>query len=99
MSFTTVATTANLHLDIRRKIEQVTEGLAASCAKSLYSVPPEIASTIADYVTVMRSEVNSVDSYRRDVVGALTKLSKYHHDTKGLCRNDTRRYPLLPGFI
>lgn len=82
MSFTTAATTANLRQDIHRKIEQVTECLASSCAKSLYSVPSEIASTIADYVTVMRSEVNPVDSYRRDVIGALTKLSKYHHNTK-----------------
>jgi integrase/recombinase XerD len=66
----------DIHID--KKIEQATEGLAASCAKSLYSVPPEFASIIADYIKVMRSEVNPVDSYRRDVIGVLTKLVKFH---------------------
>jgi integrase len=69
-------------IQIDKKIEQATEGLAASCAKSLYSIPPEFASVIADYIKVMRSEVNPVASYRRDVIGVLTKLSKFHASKK-----------------
>jgi hypothetical protein len=83
---TTTATTIKINpyqdIHIDKKIEQATEGLAASCAKSLYSVPPEFASIIADYIKVMRSEVNPVDSYRRDVIGVLTKLVKFHANNR-----------------
>lgn len=85
MSFTTAATTTTTepHQDIcNKKIEQATEGLAASCAKSLYSVPPETGAIIADYIVVMKSEVNLVNSYKRDIIGVLTQLSKYHNNTK-----------------
>jgi hypothetical protein len=79
---TIAATPTKLHQDIHKNIDQATEGLAASCTKSLYSVPPEIASVIADYIKVMKSEVNLVDSYRRDVIGVLTKLAKFHDNKK-----------------
>jgi hypothetical protein len=52
---------------IHRKIEEVTARLTPSWTKILLIVPEEIASIIADYIKVMKSEVNLSDSYRRDV--------------------------------
>ena len=61
---------------IHRKIEEATAGLANSWTKSLLFVPEEIASMIADYIKVMKSEVNLSDSYRKSAIEVLTKLSK-----------------------
>lgn len=75
---------------IHRKIEEATARLANSWTKSLLLVPEEIASIIADYIKVMKSEVNLSDSYRRSVIEVLTKLSRSHNnkDFKDLTRND-----------
>ncbi|HZA65122.1 MAG TPA: hypothetical protein VE573_19750, partial [Nitrososphaeraceae archaeon] len=75
---------------IHRKIEEATAGLANSWTKSLLFVPEEIASMIADYIKVMKSEVNLSDSYRKSVIEVLTKLSKScnHKGFKNITRND-----------
>lgn len=57
-----------------KKIREAAAGLAPSWTKSLLSVPLETAEIIADYILVMKSEVNLSDSYRRDVIEVLTKL-------------------------
>jgi hypothetical protein len=53
-------------------------------------VPEEIASIIADYIKVMKSEVNLSDSYRKSVIEVLTKLSQFcnHKGFKNITRND-----------
>jgi hypothetical protein len=67
---------------ISRKIEEAAAGLAPSWTKSLLSVPLETADIIADYILVMKSEVNLSDAYRLNVIEVLTKLSKYHNNNK-----------------
>jgi hypothetical protein len=61
---------------IHRKIEEATAGLANSWTKRLLFVPEEIAFIVADYIKVMKSEVNLSDPYRKSVIEVLTKLSK-----------------------
>jgi hypothetical protein len=68
----------NKRTNHRNKIEEVTAGLANSWAKILLAAPTECASIIADYIRVMKSEVNLSDSYRRDLIDVLTKLLKFH---------------------
>ena len=63
--------------DKDRKIDEATLKLPKSCVKSLRSVSLETAATIADYIIEMKSEVNLSDSYRRDLIEVLTKLSKF----------------------
>lgn len=53
---------------ISRKIKEAAAGLAPSWTKSLLSVPLETADIIADYILVMKSEVNLSDSYRLNVI-------------------------------
>ena len=81
-------------IQIHRKIEEATASLAPSWTKSLLSVPEEIAALIADYIKVMKSEVNLSDSYRRDVIEVISKLSKYHdHKSfKEMTRDDILSY-------
>jgi len=75
-SITTTAATVST-TDKDRKIDEATLKLPKSCSKSLHSVPLETAATIADYIIAMKSEVNLSDSYRRDLIEVLTKLSKF----------------------
>jgi hypothetical protein len=58
-------------------------------SKLLYSIPSENALSIADYILVMRTEVNLSNHYRKDLIVLLTRFSKYvankYVDNKNYC--------------
>jgi integrase len=60
-----------------RKIEQATSGLAASCAKALYSLSEVNATIIADYMTAIRFEINPSDQYRKSIIETLSVFTKF----------------------
>jgi site-specific recombinase XerD len=65
---------------LERKIEECTAGLTASVTKQLISIGENNAATIVKYTEVMRTEVNTSNHYRRDLILLLCRFSKYHSD-------------------
>jgi integrase len=82
------ATAANASPLLDRKIEETTAGLPASYTKHLRSIGEGNAVTIIEYIVAMKSEVNLSDNYRKDLIEALVRFSKYN-DNKPL-KNLTR---------
>jgi integrase/recombinase XerD len=73
-----------------RKIEEAGEGLPASYTRQLHSISEENAAIIIEYIAAMKSEVNLSDNYRKDLIEALSRFSKYNDNKpfKALCRSD-----------
>jgi integrase/recombinase XerD len=73
-----------------RKIEEAGEGLPASYTRQLHSISEENAAIIIEYIAAMKSEVNLSDNYRKDLIEALTRFSKYNNNKpfKDLSRTD-----------
>ena len=65
---------------IDRKIDETGAGLPASYTKSLRSISEANAATIVEYIAAMKSEVNLSDHYRKDVIEALSRFSKYNNN-------------------
>jgi hypothetical protein len=63
------------------KIEECTAGLTVSVTKQLLSIGEDNAATIVKYIEVMRTEVNSSNHYRRDLILLLCRFSKYNNNT------------------
>jgi integrase len=63
-----------------RKIEEAGEGLPASYTRQLHSISEENAAIIIEYIAAMKSEVNLSDNYRKDLIEALTRFSKYNNN-------------------
>jgi integrase len=79
-----------------RKVDLITEGLAAGYAKRLKlvsQVSQDNALTICNYIMAMKTEINSSDSYRRTNIAILTKLSKFFRNQKSF--NQIRREDVL----
>ena len=99
---TTAATDANATITIT-KIENTTEGLPHNCFNRLYNrvlcagskdKGKENAMTICDYISSLRSEINSSDNYRKVVVMLLCDLSMFfNNNTKSF--NEITRQDLL----
>ncbi len=68
------------------KIENITEGLSANCFNFLYNkilpASESNALTICDYISSMKSEINLVDHYRKDVIILLSNFSIFHKNQK-----------------
>jgi integrase len=65
-----------------RKVEIASEGLISCYSRCFYKIPlKENALTLASYVTSMKSEINLSNSYRREVIQKLSRLSIYHGKT------------------
>jgi hypothetical protein len=75
---------------LERKIDETVKGLQASFDKLLHSIDQINAGLIVEYVSALKSEVNLADTYRRDVIVLLSKLSKFTNDKpfRDLARND-----------
>ena len=56
--------------------------LTESVTKQLLSISEDNAATIVKYTEVMRTEVNSSNHYRRDLIVLLCRFSKYHSGDK-----------------
>jgi integrase len=79
---------------LERKIDETVEGLQASFGKLLHSIDEKNAGIIVEYVCALKSEVNLADTYRRDVIVLLSKLSKYTSNKpfSELVRNDVLEF-------
>ena len=75
-----VSTSSNKSALLDRKIEETGAGLQKSFTELLRSVDEENATTIVQYISTMKSEVNLSDHYRRDLIELLSKFSKYNND-------------------
>jgi len=71
---------------IRTKIENAVEGLPLDCFNFLYNrVSPankENALTICDYISSLKSEINPSNSYKRNTIILLSKLSIFFKNVK-----------------
>ena len=69
------------HIDnIKRKIENATEGLPSHCFNSLHRILPaskENALVICDYISSIKSEINPSDAYRKDTIILLCNFSVF----------------------
>ena len=82
--------------DMRKKIENITEGLSANCFNILYNrilpASRDNTLTICNYISSLRSEINLVDHYRKDVIILLSNFSVYH---KGKSFESITRHDIL----
>jgi hypothetical protein len=88
LSQTKVSTFSSPLLD--RKVEEAAAGLPAHHAKQLHSISEANAVILVEYIAAMKSEVNLSDHYRRDVIVALCRFSKFSNGKpiKDSTRND-----------
>jgi hypothetical protein len=77
---TSTSTSASASALLDRKIEECTADLTASVNKQLLSIGKDNAATIVKYTEVMRTEVNTSNHYRRDLILLLCRFSKYLSD-------------------
>jgi integrase/recombinase XerD len=79
---------------LERKIDETAAGLQPSFCKLLHSIDETSAAIIVEYVAALKTEVNSKDSYRRDVIALLCRLCKYHDSRpfKDLTRTDVLEF-------
>ena len=63
---------------LERKIEETAAGLLASCARNLRTMSEDNASTIINYISTIRVEVNLSDHYRKDLIEVLTRFARYN---------------------
>jgi integrase/predicted nucleic acid-binding Zn ribbon protein len=61
-------------------MDETSAGLPASYTKSLRSISEANAATIVEYIAAMKSEINLSDHYRKDVIEALSRFSKYNNN-------------------
>jgi integrase len=61
-----------------QKIDIITEGLPASYGKNLRLLDPQNASTIIQYVQVMKIETNISNHYRKNTIEVLTRFCNFH---------------------
>lgn len=90
-----VSTSASTSTLLERKIDETTAGLQASFGKLLHSINESNAAIIVEYVAALKTEVNLADSYRRDVIVLLCRLSTYHDNNKSfkdLTRTDVLEF-------
>jgi hypothetical protein len=73
-----------------RKIDLITAGLRSEISRNLRSISPENITTIVSNILSMKTEINPSDSYRKDSIGLLTKLSRFHDNKafKQMVRDD-----------
>jgi hypothetical protein len=72
------ATITNASPLLDRKIDETTEGLPLSYNRHLHTTGQSNAKTIVEYITAAKSEVKLSDNYRRDIVEALARFSRYN---------------------
>jgi hypothetical protein len=79
---------------LEREIDETVAGLQASFGKLLCSIDQKNAGVIVEYISALRSEVNLADTYRRDVIVLLCKISKYTKDKpfRNLVRSDVLEF-------
>jgi integrase len=84
-------TTANASPLLDSKIEDTAAGLPLSYRKHLRSAGEDNAVTVIRYIAAMKNEVNLSDNYRKDLIEALSRFSKYNDNKpfKDLTRNNT----------
>jgi len=67
--------------NIKRKIENTTQGLSFNCFNFLHNriLPPNQpnALTICDYISSLKSEINPSDRYRKDIIILLCNFSLF----------------------
>jgi hypothetical protein len=62
-----------------RKIDEITAGLAASCAKNLRLLSKqENIFTIIEYIQALKIETSLSDHYKKDNIELLTRFSNFH---------------------
>ena len=74
-----------------RKIDEISAGLPTSFNRNLHSISEANTVTIINYITIMKTEINLSDSYRRDLIQLLSKFSRYRDNKpfKEFTRTDT----------
>jgi integrase len=84
-------TTINASPLLDSKIEDIAAGLPLSYGKHLRSAGEDNAVTVIRYIAAMKNEVNLSDNYRKDLIEALSRFSKYNDNKpfKDLTRNNT----------
>jgi hypothetical protein len=84
-------TTTNASPLLDSKIENTAAGLPLSYGKHLRSAGEDNAVTVIRYIAAMKNEVNLSDNYRKDLIEALSRFSKYNNNKpfKDLTRNNT----------
>jgi integrase len=75
---TTTSSTKNISSLLDRKIEEISAGLQKSYSDKLHVVSEYNATTIVEYITAMKSEVNPSNNYRRDQIEVLSRFSTYN---------------------
>ena len=92
----------------RHRIENATQGLPATrcfnylsnrvllSSSSSSSAGKQIALTICDYISPLRSEINPSNHYRNDTIVLLCDLSIFFGNAK--CFNEITRYELLSSY-
>ena len=80
-----------------RKIELVTKGLSEYIHKQLtelYTLFPENALTIVNYISTQKTEVNIADTYRLNILSTLVVLSRFsdHKPFKDITEEDILLY-------
>ena len=74
-----------------RKIDEITAGLAASCAKNLRLLSnQENIFTIIEYIQALKIETSLSDHYKKDNIELLTRFSNFHDGKlfKDITRDD-----------
>lgn len=61
-----------------RKIEETAAGLPASCARILRIMSEDDVSTIINYISTIRVEVNLSDHYRKDLIEVISRFTRYN---------------------
>ena len=76
------------------KIDETTAGLHAAFGKFLHSIDKIHAAIIVEYIAALKSEVNLADSFRKDVILLLCKVSEHMNNKsfKELSRNDVLQF-------
>jgi len=66
---------------LERKIQETAAGLIYYYTKRLLSISNENnTATIVNYIAAMKVEINLSDHYRKDLIGLLTRFSKFNND-------------------
>jgi hypothetical protein len=86
----TTATTSTTINPLHDRIENIATELSSPHTRNLLYAAEDNASTIIDYVNIMKTEVNYSNHYGNDTIGALCRFSKYHKNKpfKEVIRDD-----------
>jgi hypothetical protein len=77
---TTTTTTLLTGTMLDSKIQETGAGLPLSYTNKLYAINQRNATTIINYITAMRIEVNLSDHCRKDLIEILCRFSRYYKD-------------------